>query len=82
MWLVIVLLVGGFVVINIVMINFGQKPIGIVGIVSIVGIVPLWFAGLKCLERTGMLDHEPPLKVENRSESRSVPVPFGEVEKF
>lgn len=76
-WLVIALLVGGFVVINIVVINFGQKPIGIVGIVSIVGIVPIWFVGLKYIESTGMLDHEPSTIVENLSAS----APFGESQK-
>ena len=77
-WLVIALLVGGFVVINIVMINFGQKPIGIVGIVSIAGIVPIWFLGLKYLERIGVLDHEHPSKVENPNAL----APSGESQKF
>lgn len=58
-WLVIVLLVGGFIVINIVMINFGQKPVGVAGIASLAGIIPIWFASVHFLERSGKLDHEP-----------------------
>lgn len=57
-WLVILLLVAGFVVINVVMMNFGQKSVGIAGIASLAGIVPCWFLGLQYLEKTGLLDHE------------------------
>ena len=57
-WLVILLLVAGFVVINVVMMNFGQTPVGIVGIASLGGVIPIWFVGLGYLEKTGWLDHD------------------------
>jgi hypothetical protein len=57
-WLVIFLLVAGFVVINVVMMNFGQKSVGIVGIASLAGVIPIWFVGLGYLEKTGLLDHK------------------------
>jgi hypothetical protein len=77
-WIVIVLLVGGFVVINVVMINFGQKPVGIAGIVSIAGAVPMWFLGLKYLEDHGYLEHPPPSTTIETVESSNVPASYRE----
>jgi hypothetical protein len=57
-WLVILLVLAGFIVINIVMINFGQRGVGIAGIVSLTVAVPTWFLVLMYLENTGKFDHE------------------------
>lgn len=57
-WLIISLVLAGFLVVNVVMINFGQKAIGITGIISLVVLVPVWFVVLMYLEKSGKLGHE------------------------
>jgi hypothetical protein len=65
-WLVILLVLAGFIVINVVMMNFGERAIGIAGIVSLVVAIPTWFLVLMYLESNGVFDHEPStLMVEN-----------------
>jgi hypothetical protein len=57
-WLVILLVLAGFIVVNVVMMNFGERAIGIAGIVSLGVAVPTWFLVLMYLENTGKLDHK------------------------
>jgi hypothetical protein len=57
-WLVILLCVAGFIVLNVVIMNFGQRAVGIAGIASLSGFVPFWFISVHVMERTGKLDHE------------------------
>lgn len=56
-WLVILLCVAGFIVLNVVIMNFGQRAVGIAGIASL-SAFPVWFASVHLMERTGKLDHE------------------------
>lgn len=48
---VIILLVAGFVVMNVLIIQFGQSSVCIAGI-SLLGVIPFWFVGLQVAERT------------------------------
>jgi len=50
-WTVIGLLIAGFVVLNILVIQFGQLSVCIAGI-SLLGVIPFWFAGFLYGERT------------------------------
>jgi hypothetical protein len=65
-WLVILLCVAGFIVLNVVIMNFGQRAVGIAGIASLSGLVPVWFISVHMMERTGKLDHET-FMVENEA---------------
>jgi len=71
-WLVILLLLAGFVVLNVVVMNFGQRSVGLAGIVSLSVIVPVWFMSVHFMERTGKLDHDT-FMVESAADSGKHP---------
>lgn len=46
---IIGLLIGGFILLDLVLISIGQKAIGIVGI-TLLGIIPVWYFGISMIE--------------------------------
>ena len=46
---IIGLLIGGFILLDLVLISIGQKAIGIVGI-TLLGIIPVWYFGISVIE--------------------------------
>ena len=73
-WLVILLCIAGFIVLNIVVMNFGQRAVGIAGTVSLSAFIPFWFISVHMMERTGKLDHET-FMIENNLPASNAPAP-------
>ena len=53
-YLICVLVMAGFIVLNIILMNIGRKAHGIAGIV-LVGIIPIWYVLVSSAEETGNL---------------------------
>ena len=54
-WAVVALLMVGFVVLNVLLINFEQKGVGYAGI-AMLGLIPVWYIAISFLEVTGFLN--------------------------
>lgn len=70
-WLVVGLLMAGFMVLNILLINIEEKQIGYVGI-TLLGLIPLWYLSLSFLEINGVLDHGLSVDLSSTQVDRSV----------
>lgn len=57
-WFVIALLIAGFVLLNIVLMNVGQRALGIVGI-TLLGVIPVWYYCITLMENAGHLEDSP-----------------------
>ena len=74
--LVVVLLMSGFVLLDIILINIGHKGAGILGL-SILPLVPVWYFAVSYAERTGKLRAEvrinraSPIELGRRQEPES-----------
>ena len=63
---------GGFVILDIVLISIGRKAAGIVGI-ALICLIPVWYILVEHFERTGQLGEPIPIQIglETHSEERS-----------
>jgi len=52
--LVLILLIAGFVILDIILINIGKKGAGIVGL-ALLPLIPIWYVAVSVAERAGVL---------------------------
>jgi hypothetical protein len=65
------LIMGGFIILDIVLISIGRKAAGIVGI-ALVCLIPVWYVVVRHCERTGKVGEPIPIdRHEDTSEERS-----------
>jgi hypothetical protein len=66
------LIMGGFVILDIVLISIGRKAAGIVGI-ALICLIPVWYILVEHFDRTGQLGEPVPIQIglETHSEERS-----------
>jgi archaellum biogenesis protein FlaJ (TadC family) len=75
-WTVVGSLVAGFIMMNVVLINFDQERVGYAGI-GLLSFIPFWYIGLTFMERRGALDHNSPEDVSSEQADRPAHYPQG-----
>ena len=61
--IIVSLIMAGFTILDIVLINIGKKAVGIVGIVLLY-LIPAWYFCVSYAEKTGMMHHVPSGRIE------------------